>query len=688
MYNRDLAAWMARTRREHRRQESRMEEHETVKEVDHSRFAETPSGFKRRARVTLQTVANAAQAAGQKWTQAIIEVNQDTGVSEYQVAALLIWVACASNKMQEMLATRAALYPMAKWEEDGIMEISEITRKAAQQENSRISDHTLFARMKTLLGRDMRQADFEEEVKNRSGIINARKLPEGNYQEWKRALRKAIHEVAKNAFLGMGPENDETISEMWEKRSLWAPSGTSSVDKNRRVEIGKYSERSRGLRWSKCTAWSVCRDIDETKISEKQDKVPEMVARPATKNEPGLKRRVLRACDDYTFLRQAHASGHIEKNFKAMGAVMRQTPDDVKEVGEKIRSAKMFKGGKKLIMCLDYSAFNENHNVSDRWLLNMILAGRMEECGLKERAKSARWVARAHLNHYIDGRRVNSGLSSGERDTARDNTLLHCCYSRIAMRIANARLNATGDEQSTMSEEEWDTKFRCCGDDEIVVGVTREFCREYMRAVKEMGFRLQVKKTMLSETTGEFLQYEYRKDGRLPEQPPAPNAINLVSGSWYKAAGYNEEDLPMQMEQAIASIVRRGCRVEMAQELMPRAAARLIKGNWREAIGRSFLSKRDGEVGYVGEKRKFLEGDRTITIGARAAAESVCRRVTDRREEVADETRKLAMERAFAGADFDENKEELEAVTEGPEFEPRLTQTEWDKAVRENSMGS
>jgi hypothetical protein len=137
-------------------------------------------------------------------------------------------------------------------------------------------------------------------------------------------------------------------------------------------------------------------------------------------------------------------------------------------------------------------------------------------------------MARAHLNHRVDGLLVNQGLSSGERDTARDNTLLHLIYYNLAK-----------DELRRDGTDLQDGFTRMCGDDEIMVNVGWYKAMLYIAELKRQDHLLQDRKLLISHTTGEFLQYNMYTDGSIPRQPVCPNIVNFVSGSWYKTASYN-----------------------------------------------------------------------------------------------------------------------------------------------------
>jgi len=178
--------------------------------------------------------------------------------------------------------------------------------------------------------------------------------------------------------------------------------------------------------------------------------------------------------------------------------------------------------------------------------------------GHTEPAKAALWLAAAHYNHYIDGTLSNQGLSSGERDTARDNTMLHNVYMRMAF------------NQAAENYKHWvqPNTWQMCGDDEICIGMPWDSALVYMTTLQMQGHVLQPRKSMLGNDTGEFLQYNMRADKTtMPQQPVCPNLINFISGSWYKTANYNAWEYPNQVSAAAASCVRRGANHDTMQRI-------------------------------------------------------------------------------------------------------------------------
>nr|WAK73612.1 RNA-dependent RNA polymerase [Phytophthora palustris toti-like virus 4] len=310
------------------------------------------------------------------------------------------------------------------------------------------------------------------------------------------------------------------------------------------------------------------------------DSKPGIHCRAATKNEPGLKRRPLHATDDVSFLIESYVSSGMEKTVSNNGIVMRQRPSDIQEVEHHT----IANAGHEFIVCCDYSDFNRTHVLFARYLLAASIARRMKLAGSLHRARAATWTARAHLNHTINGKLVNQGLSSGERDTARDNTMLHTVYQRMAESVLNTNY---GSMDYTFK--------RFCGDDEIIIGMQWLHAIEYIAELKRQKHGIQSRKIMMSRTTGEFLQYNFTTDGSLPTQPLAPALVNFLSGSWYKRNAAQKDKLAEQIASSAAGLYRRGMAYSTATRLAISACSWLLKDYpWRNMLASTdFFGRQD-----------------------------------------------------------------------------------------------
>jgi hypothetical protein len=421
--------------------------------------------------------------------------------------------------------------------------------------------------MKTLLGRDLRGHDEDEELDERCnvGIVHGFDVG-GRYltERWNRDLAKALTAMVEDA-IGRAPAQDQDPLKWSQTRGLWMPGGTSSHKERLQNNDVTKAAAEKGWSYSKKAAWA---DV-ELSLHQLLSLEPKMVVRSATKNEPGLKRRALRASDDESYLIAAYASAALEKTFSVGGAVMRQRPYDVKEAASAV-----YYNRRGYNICIDYSNFNTTHQVTSRVLLNEIIARQYAAKGQELNAQAASWIAKAHYNHWASGRLVNRGLSSGERDTARDNTILHVAYAKLAQQALEV---VAPSLRRSMQ--------RFCGDDEIIIGCDWYDAVQYVDELERQGHHIQQKKIMLSKDHGEFLQYNMSAAHPMPAQPLAPALINAISGSWYKNSRYDIDAIPQQSADTVGGLVRRGLTIETGQKLAISCCSWLCKGrDWKTRL--------------------------------------------------------------------------------------------------------
>lgn len=573
----EWAAWFARLGKRKHQEEPRTIEAE-LDSLTLGKFEQTPAGFVGRMRLSILSVVNALKPLSQCEVNAI---KQQYGQPEYQVSAMLLWMRSCSERGIHSVACAAANTNMSEWIEQDVIGAEGISRRSGYVEGGEAGSYILLARMKTLLGRDLRPHEKEEEILERTTVSQAHYLTTErgiDGEKWNTAVLQELIRLIEYALGSQFGEGQEASK--WEQTSgLWLPTGTTSESRKKYMEQNPNIKRGieRGAPVSKAMWWANKKFSLEKMLNTE----PKIVARAATKNEPGLKRRALRAADDVSYLVASFASAKHEKKFSIEGGVMRQKPSDVKYTTEIIHKNK-----DSVILCIDYSNFNKTHQISTRSALNLIMAQVNKKYGRIDEARAAEWMARAHLNHYIDGKMVKQGLSSGERDTARDNTILHMTYSTVALKAINEQMIATPGLVK-----------RFCGDDETIIGFTWSAALAYCIELMSQRHELQPRKFMISKWRGEFLQYNMSNKWRMPRQPLCPNLINLVSGSWYQTSRYNKTDIANQVSQACASAWRRGLGFDVAHKLAISCCNWLCTGiDWKSRI-------RDTEF-FGGDKTK------------------------------------------------------------------------------------
>jgi hypothetical protein len=562
---RQWAAWFALPSNYCRRTQQRQVE--VTKQMAEG-YLTAPAGFLGKMRVSLLSILNALAPltrCEEDWLSA------QKGQTDYQVAALMLWARTATERKCHAIACKMAKVPLDMWldEESNLMTVEIISRQACHAEGGGDGAHILLARCKTLTGRDLRSHDVDAEIKSRSQIetVHYYDTQKGYDREgWCNDMQKTLTRLVESS-LNPGNTFDQDENKWSKTRALWMPQGSSSQPKSHGREcLAEKFQNDKAINRTKKMAW-FDRNLS---LQELLAKTPGLHCRAATKNEPGQKRRALHAADDISFLMAAYVSSGMEKTMSQGGAVMRQRPSDVQETAQNAIAC----GGRKWILCIDYSDFNKTHTVTSRYMLSRTIAQTLRKCGARKRAHAAEWMALAHLNHTLNGHMVNQGLSSGERDTARDNTLLHVAYSKMAIRPLR-------HECPTLET----AVKRFCGDDEIVIGLDWYDAVMYTKQLELQGHKIQQRKVMLSRNHGEFLQYNFSSDYKTPTQPLAPALINFISGSWYKRTVYEKTAIPQQVSDSAAGLWRRGLSYKTATQLAISSSSWLCAGlPWKNLL--------------------------------------------------------------------------------------------------------
>lgn len=604
--------------------------------INASDYADAPAGFVGRVRISLQSVVNHVRLPAECLSSYL---QDNRGQTSYVVATAILWADAMSAAGHHRIACAAMATPLVDWVAKGTTTLETLGRHALHVEHDTKATrhangaHTLVARLKTLLGRDLRPHDIEAELAERSYASRPHYYDlhdPATRVEWLRGLTRHLSKRVSEGLQAMVGKA-QTPEAWWATRIAWLPGGTAS-DKSRDA----WPQTLRDQKYIASSKTMMLGPKTLTWFSDITKRRPRMVCRAATKHEPGNKRRPLRASDDESYVMQAYASNNLEKFFSLDGAVMRQTPEDVRET--LVGIANMRSGQ---ILCLDYSDFNLTHTTLTRCLYNCIIAVQYAKNGAHDQAAAALWVAKAQLQHMLDSQLSNQGLSSGERDTARDNTMLHQAYADLAVERVSLR---DGYQPCGMR--------RMCGDDEIAIGLRWEHAVAYYHEHRAQGHDLQARKTLVSPHCGEFLQYNMHTSGALPTMPLTPNLNNFVSGSWYKNSNYDPYEYPDQVSSAASSCVRRGARPRTMRMLCMATCQWLCAGTpWRtNLMATNFFG---ASTKYTRPKAPVREAIDAIGAGQHAGTRDYAAKIKSRFTFDAQQMAALseaAMEMAYAGA--------------------------------------
>jgi len=216
-------------------------------------------------------------------------------------------------------------------------------------------------------------------------------------------------------------------------------------------------------------------------------------------------------------------------------------------------------------LSLDYTDFNKEHRWWEQSFLNLALAQAWDDAscvGNEDRARCSRYVAWSYTSRTArrgdDKKRILHGLFSGERNTARDNTLLHYVYHKIV-------LDALGElGVSARVGGIW-----VCGDDEDGLYATKEEAALVMATTMTMGWHLNPAKQLGGYNDHEFLQFRMTEDRLF--RATAPLSVSLANWSWYKEPLAEWTSLPTAAARHTREIAARGGDFELAWKLHRKA---------------------------------------------------------------------------------------------------------------------
>jgi len=184
----------------------------------------------------------------------------------------------------------------------------------------------------------------------------------------------------------------------------------------------------------------------------------------------------------------------------------------------------------------DYTDFNKEHRWWEQAAINTFMAMEWESTNTPastDKAAASWHVAKSYLCRQATTPdstfRVLSGLFSGERNTARDNTILHKIYSLIAIDLLPANSKPP-------------TKLWVSGDDEDGLFPNKSSALTYCATLTAAGWHLNPTKQLYGHGEHEFLQTRWTS-GELC-RPLAPLAYSLTAWSWYKPSVAELEMLP------------------------------------------------------------------------------------------------------------------------------------------------
>lgn len=478
----------------------------------------------------------------EKLNSLTVMISQDEEIQPYIYISLAMWMTALSDDAYTALSKNHWFdHPpgrLMSLTADKLVALRRVQRAGGCSEATSAEITNAVRKFSGMLGRQASgEADWQAEKHRRT--INT---PVHNWvdadgtvdrQRWCQELDYELRRFAQEVVEKVNSSNVlENPDSWWSSRALWAPSGSSSAHKV--VEQACRAENQNLKSHARANKAAVLPFLDD-KFFMTALLTSEPMKRPrkSTKREKGNKNRALYAVDDVPFLISSYASVSMERSINQDGVYAQQAPSDV------ARWVAMHQMGSELsafFMSLDYSDYNSDHELSALAMVDLAFARAWNATSSVEhtslfKAMASVWSAYAHFNSWVDfdgtgePQRVLSGLFSGDRNTARDNCILHMAYSRVCAKMAT----------------EWGfppeiIDIMMTGDDED--GIFRHWigALAYQAAHYEGGFVLKPAKQLAGHGHNPSHEYLQRWLGRNkePTRPLAAAIAELASGNWYK----------------------------------------------------------------------------------------------------------------------------------------------------------
>lgn len=345
----------------------------------------------------------------------------------------------------------------------------------------------------------------------------------------------------------------------WERRRMHIAAGSSS---NRKMLDVLRANDQRIKTMDRPNKRAILEALPSTYLHDIIQTPPFAVARQSTKPEPGRKLRALYAGDDECTFIAAFASYGVETNMNIMGMCPQQKPQDSLRWLQDC----METSGQQVWFSLDFTDFNKDHSSEDLALLNILFSYwwmRMDDSNVGlEKSKCSLWTARSVYNRYVQfdgapyGVKTFSGLWSGHRDTARDNTLLHKIYQAIVTDWLDRNKPGWGNI----------IKTHLCGDDEDSLLNDEVAAAYYYTAFQQFGWHLNSAKQCCGRSVHEFLQ-RTPDDHRLMRAPITSMVCTLCTGQWYKEPGTHQDIAIAACSDQFWEMIVRGAQPEVMHSI-------------------------------------------------------------------------------------------------------------------------
>jgi hypothetical protein len=500
-------------------------------------FSPLPAGFGSTAVLGVPDCAKLLANMPEHFTAFGTMAYRNRGYRSWAVTAVGLWfTALPVQAITMMRESNWLRVPLCEWKDKLETILVGIRRTMRVHSAWELSADALlkFRKLPSVTYREKGEADWVAEKLRRTSSVPWHYCPTENgwadRELWYRRLHSHLRRVVHGAVATMANTlRLEDLPTWWDSRFAWAPGGSSSTHSHWERVLGESQQLPKNSRANKKVALAM---MPDDYIAKAYLKRPYKNPRASTKVEPGGKLRALYATDDDSFIIASYASVAVEKFINVEGIMAQQAPTDV---AEWVKKHILYRDTGAFYQSLDYTDFNTEHETLSLWLLDTVWCEAWGRSSLRNPVKVAKmlssfWAAEAHFNAWVSfpkeqPTRVYAGLFSGDRNTARDNCLLHAAYSGIACDMSRDR----------------DPNFRILekfftGDDEDCIFSDWISALIYQVAHTDMGFVLKGRKQL----TGDKLvpSHEYLQRTLLgsykPYRPLCSALSQLCSGNWYQ----------------------------------------------------------------------------------------------------------------------------------------------------------
>lgn len=472
-----------------------------------------------------------------KWIRLI---TNSAGVAYWTLAAVGIWMLSVASGLLSWMDLGGwfdvEVFQWALCTKDKL-NAARRTLTLEGQTHMLVDDALMLRKLPNIVARNKDEADWASEEHRRrvDTPVHMMPMPDGTLSrsKWLVTMYGYLQGFTDRVIGGMVSDMRlEDLDTWWSSRAAWAPQGSSNNSKAAvaAVEADLGSPLPAGARANKRT---VAVTLEDDHVHWTMLGLPVKKPRRSTKNEPGLKNRALFAQDDSSFFVSSYASVAMEKSINIDGIYAQQSPDDV---ATWVRNHQRDSALGCCFLSLDYSDYNAEHELTALAMVDACMAVSWSKLGggtklSREKAAACVWAAKAHLNSWVDfgnpegAVRINSGLFSGDRNTSRDNCILHAVYSNAMQWAARQILPEFSIVNIAMT-----------GDDEDASFIHWVDALLYMSLHAQAGFVLKVAKQLSGSAqcpTHEYLQRALTTDAR-PSRPLAAALAQVMSGNWYK----------------------------------------------------------------------------------------------------------------------------------------------------------